>query len=51
MTCKYCNKEITGYVEESRLDSRIKLCRICYYAEMFEIAMIKILQETEQENN
>lgn len=47
--CKYCNKEITGYIETSRLDPRIKLCRNCYYIEMFEIAMSKIITESEKE--
>ena len=28
---QYCNKEINGYVETSRLDPKIKLCSNCYY--------------------
>lgn len=46
--CSYCNKPIKGYVEKSRLDPRIKLCRNCYYIEMFEIAMSKIITESEK---
>lgn len=46
--CKYCNKEINGYVETSRLDQRIKLCSNCYYMEMFEIAITKIISESEK---
>ena len=46
--CKYCNKEINGYVEISRLDPRIKLCSNCYYMEMFEIAITKIVSESEK---
>ncbi len=48
--CKYCNKEIKGYVETSRLDPSIKLCSNCYYGEMFEIAMTKIITESECKN-
>ena len=29
MKCKYCNKEITGYVETSKLNPKIKLCQNC----------------------
>ena len=44
MKCKYCNKEITGYVETSKLNPKIKLCQNCYYAETFCITMSKIMQ-------
>ena len=47
MKCKYCNKEITGYVENSKLDPRIKLCTNCHYIELFEITLAKIIKETE----
>ena len=50
MKCKYCNKEITGYVETSKLNPKIKLCENCYYAEMMTIAMAKIIKETENNN-
>lgn len=46
--CKYCNQEIKGYIESSRLDPKIKLCSNCYYIEMFEIAMSKIITESEK---
>ena len=48
MKCKYCNKEITGYVENSKLDPRIKICTNCHYIELFEIAIAKIIKETEE---
>lgn len=49
--CKYCNNEIKGYIETSRLDKSIKLCRNCYYSEMMSIAMAKIIKESEEEEN
>lgn len=48
MKCKYCNKEIIGYVETSKLDPRIKLCTNCHYIELFEITIAKIIKETEE---
>lgn len=48
MKCKYCNKEIKGYVETSKLNSNIKLCTNCYYTEMMSIAMAKIIKESEK---
>ncbi|MFR5509147.1 MAG: hypothetical protein ACLTKT_08150 [Clostridia bacterium] len=48
MKCKYCDKEIKGYIETSKLDPKIKLCRNCYYTEMIAIAMSKIIKETEE---
>ena len=47
--CCYCDKEITGLVETSRLDKNIKLCTNCYYIEMFSIAMSKNIKESERE--
>lgn len=47
MKCKYCNKEIIGYVETSKLDPRIKLCTNCHYIELFEITIAKIINEME----
>lgn len=49
--CNYCSKEIKGYIETSRLDKSIKLCRNCYLAEMMSIAMAKIIKESEEEEN
>ncbi len=46
--CSYCNKPIEGYVETSRLDQKIKLCSNCYYIEMFERVMSKIITESEK---
>ena len=45
MKCKYCNKEIIGYIETSKLDLRIKLCINCHYIELFEITIAKIINE------
>lgn len=50
MKCKYCNKEIKGYIGTSRLNPNIKLCRNCYYVEMMSVAMSKIIKETEQKD-
>ena len=47
MKCKYCNKEITWYIETSKLDPRIKLCTNCHYIELFEITIAKIINEME----
>ena len=43
--CAYCKKEIQGYVEKSRLDKNMTLCRSCYIGEMATIAMAKIIKE------
>ena len=45
MKCKYCNKEIIGYIETSKLDPRIKLCTNCHYIELFEITIAKIIKK------
>lgn len=45
--CSYCNNQIKEYVETSKLDKNIKLCSNCYYMEMFEITMSKIIKECE----
>ena len=45
--CSYCDKEITEFVETSRLNKNIKLCTNCYYGEMFSIVMSKIIKESE----
>lgn len=47
LKCNYCNQPIRGYVETSKLNSKIKLCSTCYYIEMFELAMAKIIKESE----
>lgn len=46
--CSYCNNEITGYVETSKLDKNIKLCRWCYYAEIMSITVAKAIKESEK---
>ena len=43
--CAYCKKEIQAYVEKSRLDKNITLCRSCYIGEMATIAMVRIIKE------
>ena len=50
MKCKYCDKEIKGYIETSKLDPKIKLCRNCYYTEMMAIAMSKSAEPCCQPN-
>ena len=47
LKCNYCNQPIKGYVETSKQNSKIKLCSTCYCIEMFELAMAKIIKESE----
>lgn len=49
--CSYCDREIKGYVETSKLNPNIKLCSTCYYIEMFSIEMSRSIKETEGEDN
>ena len=46
--CSYCDREIKGYVETSKLNPNIKLCSNCYYIERFSMTMSKIVAECEE---